>query len=160
MEDFGFNNMSNEEFRKEFLRFLSMYRGGLDDFMKKTYGKPEEPFNKSIFFNFEPIDSDIINNFLKNKLDNISYDKGLDKNGEWEKNYWRSPDGLTSFSSFTRNSYFNPFEGKVKFKEESENLETIKILEKKLDGFVNEERYEEAARIRDLIKSLKEDIKK
>ena len=39
MEDFGFNGMNDEEFRKEFMRFLNMYQSSLDGFMKNNYDK-------------------------------------------------------------------------------------------------------------------------
>ena len=35
MKNFNFNGMDDEEFRKEFMRFLNMYQSGLESFMKK-----------------------------------------------------------------------------------------------------------------------------
>ena len=46
--------------------------------------------------------------------------------------------------------------GKVKFKKE-DDVDTIELLNKKLKQAVINEKYEDAAKIRDLIKSLESD---
>lgn len=160
MRNFGFNGMDDEEFKRDFMRFLNMYQSGLDNFIKKNYLRSEEPFNKSIFFNFDPIDDDVLRNILKQKSDEMDIEKGSDEMGEWEKRSWQSPDGSSSFNSYSRNSFFNPFEGKVRFKEESDDVTTLRLLERKLNNSIQEERYEDAAKIRDLIKSFKKDSEK
>ena len=154
MDYFGFNNMDDEEFRKEFMKFLNMYQSGLENFMKKTYNT--RGFMSNPFFNIHPMDDDMLKDIFKN-LDDVNTESGTDENGEWEKKNWSSPDGKSSFSSYTRNSFYNPFEGKVKFKDNPEEVDTVKLLEKKLNESVMKEDYESAAKIRDLIKSLKED---
>jgi len=154
MDMFGFNDMSDEEFKKEFMKFLNMYQSGLENFMKKNYGKPRsfDPF----YFNIEPLDSEMIKKMLGEISDNLKIEKGEDDKGAWETRSWSSPDGSTSYTSFSRNSYFNPFDGKVKFKKE-DDVDTIELLNKKLKQAVINEKYEDAAKIRDLIKSLEND---
>jgi hypothetical protein len=157
MDMFGFNNMSEDEFRKEFLKFLNMYQSGMDNFMKKHYGTPKntDPF----YFGIEPLDYETLRKMLGDVSENININKGEDDKGEWETKSWTSPDGSSSFSSFSRNSYFNPFDGKVRFKKEEQEIDTVKLLSKKLNQAIMDEKYEDAAKIRDLIKSLQEDKK-
>lgn len=158
MDNFGFNDMSDEEFRKEFMKFLNMYQNSLESFMKKTYNPRGFGFMSNPFFNIQPMDDDMLRDIFKN-LDSMNTESGEDENGEWEKRNWTSPDGKSSFSSYSRSSFYNPFEGKVKFKDKPEETDTLKLLEKKLNKAVMNEDYESAAKIRDLIKSLKEDTK-
>jgi excinuclease UvrABC helicase subunit UvrB len=155
MRDFGFNNMNDDEFRKEFMRFLNTYQASLEGFMKKNYNSKN--FMNNPFFNILPIDDQELKNILKNIEDNLNVERGEDDNGEWEKHSWQSPDGSSSFSSYTRNSFYNPFDGSVKFKEDPEEIDTLKLLKRKLNKAIDEENYENAAKIRDLINSLKED---
>ena len=159
MSDFGFNGMSDEEFNKEFLRFLNMYQSGLESFMKKNLGPQNNSFFGSNPMNIEPFDMDSLRKILSQLNDDMGLEKGNDENGEGEKRNWLSPDGSTSFSSFSRNQYFNPFEGRVsKYRKEPE-IDTMKLLTKKLNQAISDEKYEEAAKIRDLIKSLGDDKK-
>jgi excinuclease UvrABC helicase subunit UvrB len=152
MDNFGFNDMSDEEFRKEFMKFLNMYQSGLENFMKKTYNPRGLGFMSNPFFNISPMDDDMLKDIFKT-LDGMSTNSDKDENGEWEKKSWTSPDGKSSFKSYTRSSFYNPFDNSDK----SEDVDTIKLLEQKLNKAVMEEDYENAAKIRDLIKSLKED---
>lgn len=157
MRDFGFNGMSDEEFRREFIKFLTQYQFGLEDFMKKTYESKNfmsDPFTFSI--------ENLNDNYLKNifrSLNNEGMDieNGEDESGSWEKRSWTSPDGNSSFSSYSRNSYYNPFNGKVDFNKNDNEIDTIKLLESKLNKAIMDEKYEDAAKIRDLINSLKKD---
>lgn len=158
MRYFPFNNMNEDEFNREFLRFLNMYQSGLENFMKKNYGTNKNQM-KNPFFGIDPIDDDIIKKMFKISEDDMNIEKGNDENGEWEKRSWSSPDGSTSFSSFSKSAFYNPFDGKIRFKEESDDVDTVKLLEKKLNQAILDEKYEDAAKIRDLIKSLKEDEK-
>lgn len=158
MDNFEFNDMGDEEFKKEFMRFLNMYQSGLESFMKKTYNPRGLGFMSNPFFNIQPINDDMLKEIFKS-LDGMNAESGEDENGEWEKKKWTSPDGKSSFSSYTRNSFYNPFENKVNFNGETEETDTIKLLEKKLNKVIAEEDYESAAKIRDLIKSLKEETK-
>jgi len=159
MRNFGFNGMDDEEFRREFMRFLTMYQSGLENFMKKTYNN--KGFNQNQFFSIDPFDTDSLRDLLKaiNKED-MDIERGEDETGEWEKSSWKSPDGSSSFNSYSRSSFYNPFEGKVNFKQNPEDIDTVKLLENKLNKAIMDENYESAAKIRDLINNLKEDKEK
>jgi len=158
MDIFGFNNMSDDDFRKEFLNFLNSYQSGLEGFMKKNYGYGRE-------FNLPPLDKgsfdfEKLSKIFNEITNSINVERGEDENGGWEKRSWTSPDGSSSFSSFSRNSFYSPFDGNVTFRNDLndyEEVDTIKLLEKKLNKAISREKYEDAAKIRDLIKSLKED---
>lgn len=147
MDEFNFNNMGDDEFRREFMKFLSNYKSGLDNFFKNDFNWMDHYKKRN------NLNEDI----LKNILDNLNLQSGKDDDGEWEKRYWQSPDGLSHFSSFTRTSNYNPFNGQVNFNNENTNLDTIKLLESKLNKAIMDEKYEDAAKIRDLITSLKVD---
>jgi excinuclease UvrABC helicase subunit UvrB len=157
MDNFGFNGMSDEEFRKEFMKFLNLYQSGLESFMKKTYKPRGLGFMSNPFFNIQPMDDDMLREIFKN-LDNVNSEFGDDVDGEWEKKSWMSPYGSSSFSSYTKSFYDQP-ESKYSPKKNQNELDTIKLLETKLNKAVFDEKYEDAAKIRDLIKSLKEDKK-
>lgn len=157
MDIYRFNGMDDEDFKREFVKFLNMYQSGLENFMKKNYGT-----NRNLDFfsmGMEPFDNDIFKKIINNISEDMDTQKGSDDKGEWEKRNWSSPDGSTKYSSFSRNSYFNPFDGNVEFKKEDDEVDTIKLLNKKLNKAIMRERYEDAAKIRDLINSLKEDNK-
>lgn len=157
MDIYRFNGMDDEEFRKEFLRFLNMYQSGLENFMKKNYGENRgmNPFS----MNMDPFGDDIFKKIMSSFSEGMDVEKGKDENGEWEKRSWSSPDGSSNFNSYSRSAFFNPFDGKVEFKKESEEIDTIKLLNKKLNQAIAKENYEDAAKIRDLIKSLEGDNK-
>lgn len=157
MKNFGFNGMDDEEFRREFMKFLNMYQSGLDNFMKKTYNNK----NYNSFFSIDPFDTSSLRDLFKliNK-ENIDTEKGGDENGEWERNYWQSPDGNTSFNSYIKSYYYDPFEDRLNFKNNKKEINTIKLLENKLNKAIMDENYESAAKIRDLINNLKEDKEK
>ena len=160
MKNFEFNGMDDEEFRKEFMKFLTTYQAGLENFMKKNY--IDKSFNSNPFFNINHIfdDSSLKDLFKMMNIDDMNIEKGGDENGNWEKRSWFSPDGSSSFNSYSRSSYYNPFEGKVNFKENDDEIDTFKLLEKKLNKAIMDEKYESAAKIRDLINNLKEDRRK
>jgi hypothetical protein len=161
MKDFGFNGMNDEEFREEFLRFLNTYQSTLESFMKKNYSSPKNYFVGPSSFGMEPFNLDSLKKLINEINENMNVEKGDDENGSWVKKNWSSPDGSTFFNSFSRSSYFNPFgEGlNLDEKYETEEVDTIKLLERKLNKAISRERYEDAAKIRDLIKSLKDDTK-
>jgi hypothetical protein len=151
MRDFGFNDMSDEDFRKEFLKLISMYQSGFDRFMKNGFSNRN--FMSNPFFNIEPIDDSLINEILKNINKDMDIERGEDDMGEWERRSWQSPDGSSSFNVYR--SGFNFGDGG--FKQKSEEVDTLKLLKRKLNKAIDEEKYEDAAKIRDLINSLKED---
>lgn len=146
-----FNDMGDDDFRKEFMKFLKLYGNGLQDFIKKSYLDDTDNLLKKSLFIFEPMNTE-----TQERIDNIDKEElnvegEVDKGGEWEKRSWSSPDGSYHFSSFSR------FKGRKKFEPRTirEDINTIELLEKKLVESVNQERYEDAAKIRDLIKSFK-----
>ena len=157
MSDYKFNGMDDDELMREFIKMLNMYQSSMERYMKKT--NENRGFMANPFFNILPIGDDEIKEMFKNIEDNLNIEKGGDDNSEWEKRTWKSPDGSSSYSSFSRNSFYNPFDGKVKFKENTDEIDTIQLLEKKLNKSIENEKYEDAAKIRDLINSLKEDKK-
>jgi hypothetical protein len=76
MSDFGFNGMSDEEFNKEFLRFLNMYQSGLESFMKKNLGSQNNSFFGSHPMNIEPFDMDSLRKILSQLNDDMGLEKG------------------------------------------------------------------------------------
>ena len=50
--------------------------------------------------------------------------------------------------------------GNDKFEKEDENIDTLGLLDKKLKESIINEKYEDAAKIRDLINNIKEDREK
>lgn len=162
MRNLGFNGMNDEEFRREFMKFLTTYQSGLEDFMRQNYN--DRHYTPKPFFNIEPFDNDSLKDLLKAiSRDSLNIERGNDENGEWEKRSWQSPDGSSLFNSYIKNSYHNPFGGKGHsntFRESTEDMDTLKLLENKLKEAVVYEKYESAAKIRDLINNLKEDKKK
>jgi len=52
---------------------------------------------------------------------------------------------------------YNPFNGKIKFNDEPKELDTLKLLNQKLNKSIMEEKYEDAAKIRDLIKTFEKE---
>jgi len=162
MKDFGFNGMNDDEFREEFLRFLNTYQSTLESFMKKNYSSPKNYFVGPSSFGMEPFNLDVLKKLINEMNDSMNIEKGEDENGSWVRKNWSSPDGSTFFNSFSRNSFFNPFGEDTTSDEkeyQTEEIDTIKLLERKLNKAISKERYEDAAKIRDLIKSLKSDKK-
>ena len=84
----------------------------------------------------------------------------VDEEDEWEKSNFSSPDGKSNFSSFSRSGIYNPFDGTVSFKNQQKEMNTLQLLDMKMRNAIIDEKYEDAAKIRDLIKSLKEDENK
>lgn len=176
MDEFGFNNMSDEEFRRMFTKILNERQREMERFLKSFYGNsffnPRTGFSgqsrdDNFFGDFNFINDynrtrsdqdDFFNIFpglFNTPMDDMDIEKGNDEFGPWENKSWTSPDGSTSYSSFKR--YFNNPEYENRGKQN--DIDTIKLLELKLNKAVQDEKYEEAAKIRDLITSLKEDKK-
>ncbi len=149
MKDFGFNGMGDDEFKKEFMRFLNMYQSSVNGFMKKNYA--DKNFMNNPFFNIKPLS----NEELENMLNNINDSFNKNETEGWEGNSWESPDGSNPFKKFIHN---NPLGGNNN-KHDSE-IDTFKLLDNKLRSAIINENYEDAAKIRDLINNLKEDQKK
>jgi excinuclease UvrABC helicase subunit UvrB len=91
---------------------------------------------------------DLFNDGFLNKKTNLDETKlnkeveeGEDENYKWKKETWSSADG----SFFKTKTYYTP-----KFLSKKE----LSLLKKELELAVKEERYEDAAKIRDEIKSI------
>ena len=151
--DLNFNNMDDEQFRKEFMRFLTMYKSNIQNLMNR---------NKSNDYFINPfcMDEDMIKKIFNNIKDDLNIDRGEDEEDEWEKRNFSSPDGKSNFSSFSRGGFYNPFDGSVSFKNQQKEMDTLQLLDMKMRNAIIDEKYEDAAKIRDLIKSLKEDENK
>jgi len=152
MDEFGFNNMSDDEFRKEFIRILNMYQSGMSNFMRDMYGQQDT--NSRLGFMRPMNEDDFIRNFFSQMPNEFNEDKGLDDNGSWESKNWSSPDGSRNYRYYKKN-FFGPED-----RERNQEMDTVKLLESKLNKAIQEEKYEDAAKIRDLIISLKPEDKK
>jgi excinuclease UvrABC helicase subunit UvrB len=134
MENFGFNGMDDEDFKREFIKFLNMYQSSLDSFMKKNYNN--NSFMNNPFFGITPISEE--------DLRNIS-------------NSFNFKEGDDFFKKFIHN---NPFGEPSDTKKNETEIDTLTLLDEKLKLAIINEKYEDASKIRDLIINLKEDQKK
>jgi hypothetical protein len=144
--------MNDEDFRRRFMGIIGGYQRDYEGIMKLLWGMNSNPFS-DLFLGL-PINSSE-DSFFKG----LDF-KALNEDG-WEGGNWSSEDGKTHISSFSRS--FTPEEFY-----ESENRRNnlnrkelpisivIKKLENKLTEVLEKENYEEAASLRDTIKSLKE----
>jgi hypothetical protein len=143
--------MSDDEFRREFLRILNMYKGGMDSYMKKFYGGDNNFSNNIGGVNEE----DIFKKFFGQMPDDMNIERGIDDDGsDWESKEWSSPDGLSGFRSYRRHNFTNPMLNRHM---EEDELDTVEVLNKRLRKAVDEEKYEEASKIHKLIKQLNEE---
>lgn len=147
--------MEDEDFRRRFMGIIGGYQRDYDSIMKLLWGMNNNPFNdpySGLSSSFNP--------------DRNSFLKGLDftafNEDGWNSEHWTSPDGKTHISSFTRSmgpeEFYNMSKGRNRRKKEEELPKeyVIELLENKLNEALSEENYEEAASLRDTIKSLKE----
>ena len=166
-ENFNNRMMNDEEFRKEMERTQKEIQHMMRMFfLRKDFGSPLD-------FKIIPLNSKDLNNFNipENEMD---IEKGEDENGDWETKSWISPDGLTSYSSFSRDSSFDDmidlpdeiaerWQEKLRRKKETnpEELKNEKLAKLKisLDKAVEQERYEKAAEIKKLMDELKSENK-
>jgi len=146
-----FNNMDDEQFRKEFMRFLTLYQSSIQNFMNKKNNPFKNTFN---------LDEDSIKRIFNDIQSNLNIDNDEYDSGEWERKDFTSPNGKGDFSSFSRSGFYNPFDGSVRFSEKPQEMDTLKLLDIKLKQSIINEDYESCSKIRDLIKSLKEDENK
>ncbi len=139
-----FNEEFNEDFNEEFTRFLNLYKKGLENLLNGLYDYDTK--------NIQPLDNNLFNQIMKDLSENKKTISGSDDSGVWEKSEWVSPDGLTYFNSFTKSYY-----GDKHVNKKTNEQDTITLLENELNKAVIDERYEDAAKIRDLIQSFKSD---
>jgi excinuclease UvrABC helicase subunit UvrB len=139
MDYLNFNNMDDESFREDFLKFLNQHQKKMNDFMKRMYDKND--FNSDESFN---------NIISKINRDNMNDENDFDL---WRGTSWTSEDGSVNYDTFFRE--FNPYK-ELKPQKQSE-VTTMELLDSKLKKAILREDYESAAKIRDLMKSLSED---
>lgn len=158
-EDFDrlFNgNLDDDEFRKEFMKLMNQRQREMDDFMRKFYG----PSNNRSFSGqsrfYDRIDkksdknddvfgffNKIFNNFLDNQDSNMS-NNSINFHSS-SKVFKVNPDG--TFEEI-ENNFFD--------REDDKEREPLKVLKLKMEKAIEEERYEDAAKFRDAIKSLED----
>ena len=152
MDDFGFNSMSDEEFRRIFSKILNDRKRELDRFMKMFYSN--DFMNPRTGFSGQSRGNDFFKDLFNFPINDMNIDKGADEFGPWENRTWSSPDGMTNYSSYIRTFNEPDFSG---FNNKKNDIDTLKLLEHKLNQAIIDEKYEEAAKIRDLINSFKKD---
>ena len=146
--------MEDDDFRKRFMGIIGGYQRDYEGIMKLLWGMNNNPFNdpySGLSSSFNPDK----NSFFKD-LDFTAFNED-----GWNSEHWTSDDGKTHISSFTRSmgpeEFYDLTRGRrSKKKDELPTEVVINMLEDKLDEAVSEENYEEAASLRDTIKSLKE----
>ena len=176
---FNRGNMSDEEFRKLFTRIMNQKQRDMEEFMRKFYGS-------SLPFGFMPFgflgssgmtrddnrehpaaprNSDPANDMLKNLMkrwgnpDDMDTENGTDEFGNpWENKSWSSPDGSMSFYSSSRLSDLTPedIEGLDGYFPGESKEDPLEVLKMKMEKAIKEEKYEEAAKFRDTIKTLED----
>ena len=95
MDYLNFNNMDDESFREDFLKFLNQHQKRMNDFMKRMYnenGYSDETLNN------------IISKINRNDMDEQN---GEDEFGRWRGSSWTSEDDSINYDSFFRE--FNPY---------------------------------------------------
>ena len=113
--------------------------------------------NKEFYKKFEDLLKEIFGDKnrpstpMESFFDNVKYDKFTDELGEWKRTIRTSKDGL-----FTSIQYVLDNGSSWSSQENPE----IKLLEKKLEKCVENQEFEEAAKLRDQIKVLKSENNK
>lgn len=142
--------MEDDEFRKKFMGIVGGYQRDYDSIIKLFNHMGYNPFSGlSSYDNIDRYFGPSKGSFLKD-LDFT----GFNEDG-WNGEHWVSPDGRTHISSFTRS--MTPEEFYEMDRKSEKDLPTeyvIELLQKKLKNAISDENYEEAANIRDTIKSL------
>ena len=151
------DRMQDEDFRQKFMGIIGGYQRDYEGIMKLLWGMNNKPFNDPFAGlppSFNPSDS----SFLKG-LDFT----GLNEDG-WNGEHWKSDDGETYISSFTRSMTPEEFYYNEKRRNQMDDGElpasyVIEMLEDKLDNALEKdtpEGYTEAASLLTTINSLKE----
>jgi len=138
--DLDFNNMNDEQFRREFLRFMSFYQKDMEKFIKAYYG------NRNPFTSFN--DTEEFFNRLGIDINEVNFDGIKDDSSEWETKSWASPNGLTNFRAFRQ---------RLGTDKNLKETDTLDLLKEKLNLAIIDENYENAAKIKKLMDSIKKD---
>jgi len=138
--DLNFNNMDDEQFRKEFMKFLTKYQSSIKNLMNRNKGNDYfiNPFN---------MDEDMIKKIFNNIQDDLN-------TSENEMGDFRNINFSRGDFPMYPNFKIRPFD------DEQKEMDTLQLLDMKMRNAIIDEKYEDAAKIRDLIKSLKEDENK
>ena len=142
----NFNDMSDEEFRKEFVRIINMYQSGMSGFIRQMYGN--EPTRR----NNKVSDDEIFSKFFNNLPNDMGTDSGVNKDGNGFDSWnWSPSDGSNNFRSYEKSF----FDGMVN-DGHTPKINTLELLRGKLNSAVMEERFEDAGDIHNLMEKLKE----
>lgn len=143
----NFNNMDDDEFRKKFIKLINFYKLGMDEFFNKKIKKKDDTNNE------DGLGPDFLNNlFTPSGFPNPFIPNNLN---DWDRKDWESKDGLRSFTTFTRKNIESPFNNEIKPQSHVGDIDTMTLLENKLNKAIINEDYEDAAKIRDLMLSIK-----
>ena len=150
----------NPKGEEKFKEVAEAYEGIGDENKRREYdNKKNNPFNS--FNPFNPFNGknnfDVDEDYIKRIFNNIHSNLNLNNDEEWERKDFTDPNGKEDFSSFSRSGFYNPFDGTVRFNEKQQEMGTLELLDVKLKESIMNEDYENSAKIRDLINSLKED---
>jgi hypothetical protein len=159
-EDFGkfFNgDMDDEEFRKEFIKLMNQRQQEMDEFLRKFYGPSD---NKS--FSGQSRFYDRIDRRKNNNDDVFGFFNKMFNGflGEQGSNFYNPSDSSMNFYSSSKVFRINPDGSFEEISDEFLNNdiekegEPLKVLKLKMEKAIEEERYEDAAKFRDAIKSL------
>jgi hypothetical protein len=160
LENMFNGGMDDEEFRRLFTRIMKERQKEMDKFLRGMYGMGFNPFNfpqspssrdNGVTGNTENNDRmyDMFTKLFGNPDDGTN---NPDENG-WDTKNWMSPDGSMSFSSSSRVFRMDPDEANRVFGE-VEKEDPIDVLKKKMAIAIEDQRYEDAAKLRDAIKTL------
>lgn len=144
--------MQNDEFRKKFMGIIGGYQRDYEGIINLLWGLNNTDSLQDPFLSLNE------ESFFKN-LDFKSFNED-----GWEGQSWTSDDGETHISSFSRSFTPEEFYHSEKSRNQMGDGElptkyVIDLLENKLNEALADENYEEAASLRDTIKSLKESEK-
>jgi hypothetical protein len=143
--------MSDDEFRRKFFGIIGGYQRDFERMMRLLGDQQSkrDPF-RDIFSGLSSTSSFGPEDYFKN-MDFTAFNED-----GWDTKHWESPDGSTSYTSFSRSYYWPEEEPTWGNKVEIDDNYVLNMLEDKLSRSIEEENYEEAANIRDAIKALKE----
>lgn len=162
LENMFNGGMDDDEFRKLFTRIMKERQKEMDKFLRGFYGMgfnplnfPQSPSsrdNGTTTGNTE--DNDRMYDMFTKLFGNGFGDAGNNTNEDgWDNKNWMSPDGSMSFSSSSRVFKMDPDEANRVFGD-GEKEDPIDVLKNKMAIAVEEQRYEDAAKLRDAIKTL------
>ena len=112
----------------------------MEKFIKAYYG------NRNPFTSFN--ETEEFFNRLNMDINEVNFDDINDDNSEWETKSWTSPNGMTNFRAFRQ---------RIDMDKNLKEINTLELLKQKLNLAIIEENYENAAKIKKLMDSIKKD---